>query len=215
MYVQQPQATIIKIFYVYISTWKATSDIILKYSLNMDWIKYLKESERTLSTEFHCGHKVEKLLHGTIGILTEIEEILENYVDDKFDNVNVLEEVGDIFWYLSILSREFNIDISDISETNEKNPKKIMISIIIDSLKMLDILKKKLYYNKEIKDDMIVILTKSILSKLVSYSNIYNIEIPEIFNKNINKLRIRYPEKFDPDLAINRNLEGERKILEK
>jgi len=32
---------------------------------------------------------------------------------------------------------------------------------------------------------------------------------------NINKLRVRYPEKFTEENALNRNLELERKVLEK
>lgn len=36
----------------------------------------------------------------------------------------------------------------------------------------------------------------------------------EIQDKNIAKLKARYPEKFDSDLAENRDLEKERKILE-
>lgn len=32
--------------------------------------------------------------------------------------------------------------------------------------------------------------------------------------KNINKLAIRFPDKFDKDLAVNRNLDEERKVLE-
>ncbi len=36
----------------------------------------------------------------------------------------------------------------------------------------------------------------------------------EIMERNIEKLRIRYPEKFSLDKALNRNLEAERKCLE-
>jgi len=37
----------------------------------------------------------------------------------------------------------------------------------------------------------------------------------EMLQKNIDKLRARYPEKFEPEQAINRDLKKERSILEK
>lgn len=42
-----------------------------------------------------------------------------------------------------------------------------------------------------------------------------NSELQPILDRNIEKLKARYPEKFENDLANNRNLDVERKILEK
>lgn len=39
-------------------------------------------------------------------------------------------------------------------------------------------------------------------------------EMDDVATINIAKLRARYPEKFDRESALNRNLEAERKILE-
>ena len=37
----------------------------------------------------------------------------------------------------------------------------------------------------------------------------------DVFEQNIAKLRVRYPEKFSEEAALNRNLDSERKALEK
>ena len=42
-----------------------------------------------------------------------------------------------------------------------------------------------------------------------------NFDLEEILQTNIDKLRIRFPEKFTEENALNRNLEQERKTLEK
>ena len=47
---------------------------------------------------------------------------------------------------------------------------------------------------------------------VIAYS--YGVDIEDGLEKNIAKLKERYPEKFDEDLAVNRDLETERKILE-
>lgn len=180
----------------------------------MDWDSYLNLSEKTLSTEFHCGFKVEKLLHATIGILTEMEEILDNYSEDSvLDPVNILEEIGDVTWYLAILGREYNLTLP-ISNIKSDNPEKTIMSLIKKTLKILDFLKKKLYYNKEIDDDLFIEISNRILLDTVEYMNYYDIDIHKSFDINIEKLKERYGDKFSSDKAINRNLENERQILE-
>ena len=42
-----------------------------------------------------------------------------------------------------------------------------------------------------------------------------NFDLEEILQTNIDKLRVRFPEKFTKENALNRNLEQERKTLEK
>jgi NTP pyrophosphatase (non-canonical NTP hydrolase) len=72
----------------------------------MEWNEYKVLSEKTLSTEFHCGKQVENLLHGVSGVITELEELL-----DWNDDVNKKEEVADIFWYIALLDRELDLNL--------------------------------------------------------------------------------------------------------
>jgi hypothetical protein len=39
------------------------------------------------------------------------------------------------------------------------------------------------------------------------------IELDDLLHANLDKLKLRYPDKFDTDKAINRNLEAERNLL--
>ena len=86
----------------------------------MKWNKYLELSEKTLSTQFHCEEKEQLLLHAVIGILTEIEELLDNHIshNDKeanLDPVNILEEAGDVLWYLAIIGRMYDIKPTELT----------------------------------------------------------------------------------------------------
>ena len=45
----------------------------------MDWRDYKREAERTLSLQFNCDVDDQKVLHSIIGMMTEIDELLENY----------------------------------------------------------------------------------------------------------------------------------------
>jgi NTP pyrophosphatase (non-canonical NTP hydrolase) len=179
----------------------------------MNWKEYLEQSEKTMSFEFHCDEKEQRILHAVIGILTEIEELLDNHIGDSSDEINRSEELADAFWYCAIISREYNIDFSQISRKSN-NPMETLIRIVKHTCSLLDMLKKKLYYNKPIDESKFKTNFYEVLLNLSDYANQYSINIEETFDINISKLRARYGEKFSSEKAINRNLDLERSILE-
>ena len=180
----------------------------------MNWKEYLELSEKTLSTQFNCEEKEQRVLHAIIGILTEVEELLDNHIGDSQDITNMLEEAGDITWYLAILGREYQLDYPQII-VKEKNgdPMKLVLKIIKNTCKLLDMMKKKIYYNKPIDESLFKTITHVIMLDLSDYMNTYDINIQNSFDVNIAKLKARYGEKFTSERAINRNLEIEREIL--
>lgn len=179
----------------------------------MNWKEYLEQSEKTMSSEFHCDEKEQRILHAVIGILTEIEELLDNHIGDSSDEINRSEELADAFWYCAIIAREYNIDFSQISRKSN-NPMETLIRIVKHTCSLLDMLKKKLYYNKPIDESKFKTNFYEVLLNLSDYANQYSINIEETFDINISKLRARYGDKFSSEKAINRNLNLERSILE-
>jgi NTP pyrophosphatase (non-canonical NTP hydrolase) len=182
----------------------------------MNWKEYLVMSEKTMSTEFHCDSKDEKILHAVIGILTEIEELLDNHdVDKSPDEVGRNEEVIDALWYCAIISREFDIDYPQIvTKMPNEDPMGLIVKIIKNTCKLLDMLKKKLYYNRPIDENNFRTVFHLILLNFSDYANCYDINLEKSFDVNIDKLRARYGDKFSSERAINRDLETERNILE-
>lgn len=181
----------------------------------MNLEEYIKLAEKTLSTEFHSDSKMERILHASLGLATEIEELLVNYTE-KIDPTNVLEECGDLTWYLSIFYREYGIKNFNSSEKspNEIEPYDLIMDMLRNILKIQDIIKKKLYYNKPINEGTLIELILAIDSSIRDYLKYHNLIIEDVWNKNIAKLRARYGEKFTSERAINRDLETERVILE-
>lgn len=182
----------------------------------MNWREYLDLSEKTLSTQFNCEEeKDQKILHAVIGILTEVEELLDNHIGENQDFTNMLEECGDLCWYLAIIGREYQLDYPQlIVRSKNEDPMKLIIKITKNSCKLLDMLKKKIYYNKHIDENLFKTITNFIMLDISDYMNTYDINIEKSFDVNIEKLRARYGEKFSSEKAINRDLETERNILE-
>lgn len=88
------------------------------------------------------------------------------------------------------------------------------IGISTEAGELLDAVKKHLFYGKKLD---IVNIHEELgdicwyMSMLMEWSGT-NYE--EVMERNIDKLRVRYPEKFTKAQAIERNLELERKVLE-
>jgi NTP pyrophosphatase (non-canonical NTP hydrolase) len=97
----------------------------------------------------------------------------------------------------------------------EKDNLHMILGMLTEVGELADIFKKDLAYNKKIdwinaKEEL-----GDLMWYVANFCNINNINLEEILQTNIDKLRTRYPEKFTEENAINRNLEAERIILEK
>ena len=64
-----------------------------------------------------------------------------------------------------------------------------------------------LYYNEDCNTTRIMIM--------MDLCKVWNINFEECLDLNINKLKIRFPDKFTEENALNRDLASERKELEK
>lgn len=90
----------------------------------------------------------------------------------------------------------------------------MVLGMDTEQSEIADVYKKHIAYGKEL--DLVNI--KEELGDLMWYianlCNLHGWDLREIMHTNISKLQARYPEKFDSDKAINRDLDKERKILE-
>ena len=129
----------------------------LFYGRDLDLFRSNKCTGRKLDKApamFHNTElKGEMIFHGLLGIITEaveLGELLEATVIDKkpFDEVNLKEELGDIFWYMAMLAKTIGFTFEEVQD------------------------------------------------------------------RNIAKLRARFPDKFSEQAANNRDLKKERNILE-
>ena len=177
----------------------------------MDFKEYQKESARTLPD---LGQKLD-LCHMVLGVMTEVPEIM-----DSLDRVNEIEEIGDQFWYISNYCTIRNYDLNQLwyermtvstLGKDGDNPSVYYIG------QLQDLVKKYIAYDKPINQkveyDYLLKLLRAIDME-ISSKQYTIVELMDGLDKNIKKLRIRYPDKFNNDQAINRNLKRERQILE-
>lgn len=160
---------------------------------------YQKLAKRTCPD---LGSLEKNLLHMRLGIITEVGEVLDIFKKNlaygkPIDIVNLGEELADVAWYAcneaTFRNREISLKefISSFKYNNE--------------LEVIDVLLNFNVFSEN---------CNSIMFMVKSIAEFYNLNIEECLYKNIEKLKIRYPDKFDTDLALNRNLDAERKVLE-
>lgn len=167
------------------------------------------------------------LLHMNLGISTEIGEFLDamkkNIAYNKpLDVVNLSEELADMSWYIANKSRIF-YKKSWTEELEEKSYEVLLgeVKEYLDSISGIDINTKVAIILTSIIQPMTDDFTKETFNgvrdmAILSYvADIFEIDFFQSLTNNINKLKVRYPEKFNEKDALERNLEEERKQLEK
>lgn len=168
-----------------------------------------------------------RLLHGAIGLASELSEIRDLARRDEIDTINLKEEIGDISWYMGIMIDELQLDSESIfqskavfASTKDVGDQFEHLHMGIDDLTidigiLIDMLKKNLMYGKELAVDVIQSKLLGIGCSIEGILNIFDMTSSEARERNIEKLRARYGEKFSEAAALERNLVAERTILEK
>lgn len=89
--------------------------------IKMNSKEYVKLSRRTDSPDLHSVPV--KLLHGAIGCNIEAGELLDTikkslFYGNKIDKINIIEELGDITWYMSLIIDELDVTWEEVWEKN-------------------------------------------------------------------------------------------------
>ena len=170
--------------------------------------------ERVCSDDVGIKLNLAHMALGVAGELGEIVQCVGTELKVKVDLPNLKEELGDVYWYLTNycnirgITPPLNIKGNDLPEVE------CFELLITSSSDLVDIVKRNLAYNKEIDKVAELEVIYNLYYALDMFEKIYSLDGDEIRDKNIEKLLKRYPEKFSDHLAINRNLEEERKTLE-
>ena len=203
----------------------------------MTFKQYTAGALRTESTLCPLAPEVEdrglsnRLYHAILGLCTEMHEVydaIELKDPNTWDNVNLLEEWGDSMWYLAIAADELKITkqindfkVESVDQVTLCNP--MSKYIFIKSLRqlqagLLDTCKKVMFYGKQLD---LEVVKENIFTQYLMIRGIIELisqdpeTIDSVMHINLAKLKQRYPEKFDGYKAEIRDLDAERKILEK
>lgn len=104
----------------------------------------------------------------------------------------------------------------DFTETNGVAPRieHGVIGLVTEAGELMTAVKKAKIYAKALDRINVIEEVGDIMWYLALLADELGVSFEEIWDKNIRKLRVRYPEKYDKKLVSNRKLDHERKELE-
>lgn len=174
---------------------------------------FVKQSEKgTLQT-------LDRINHAMFGMAGEIGECIDCikkviFHGHEYDSRIFLNELGDFLWYCTLfaISYEekykvnlsyFKNDLIDMSKHNVKSEnygQSHLFTILTDTASIVVNLNKREIFTEY----MLVALIEEIFYNIEALCYINNINLYDLMCININKIRKRYPNGFDPSRSINR-----------
>jgi len=139
-------------------------------------------------------------IHAVIGLSGESAELLlPNLKRDKeFDIENILEELGDLEFYLEKLRTLYGLRQVKFSEfvpygaSQEQIAREVAQNIVMYCGLILDIVKKHVIYRKPLKEDSLQEAVTSLEFELNMMRKFHNLTKEEVIETNIKKLGKRY-----------------------
>lgn len=190
----------------------------------LDHSEYRKLSARTVSNNFWIDKSTNIVmadgriqeLHMVMGLVTEMQELMLAVLkpDGEERHVNIGEEIADAFWYLAGLERLFGYNLDQVQpHLAVHTPMNLVTDLLVDSIELLDYYKKAFFYNKPLDIAKIVSKMNHIAANLETLAGDFGHATPILKAKNINKLLVRYPEKFTELNARLRDTDKEYQVL--
>lgn len=163
----------------------------------MTTIEYQKKAIRTMKTDM----KEDDINFGIIGEFGEMTDCIKKIA---FHNAYELEEtlkkeIGDLMWYLSAYCEKMGVQLP--AQWERLHLFKIHDCIYEIQFNITSILMSSKSFEARIYN---------IIQSLYRICEIYNFDFYEILDLNIEKLRIRYPEKYSDEASEKRiDVKGE------
>lgn len=168
------------------------------------------------------------VFHACMGLSTEMGELLECYAPlfeghpnfiAKVDNVNAVEEFGDLFYYLCVLARRLKVPLRLTGNKSKLNPwegtppVKLLLALHSEINGLLDQC-KKVCYGRELNLEAMAPKVQQVMAIISVAHRLTGVKLPVILDTNIKKLAKRYPEGFFDAVAEgNRNKVKEVSIM--
>jgi len=161
------------------------------------------------------GELKVRLLHSGLGMMTEISELQEAL--EKRDWVNVGEEIGDILWYWALAMRACRFTSmparapsTPFMRAEARSGRPLIAAVCAWG----NLVRKDAIHAKSMAPtDALAALTE-VWDEACTLCEALELDPTQVMRRNIAKLRVRFPDKYDGVLFDQRDLGAERRVLE-
>lgn len=162
----------------------------------MNYPEYALLAERTKA--YADGRKVDYLILAALGICGETGEIVDGVTRDANTN-HIMEECGDLMWYVALLDSEIACNVDDWYTTHGRRTRGSMSNMIKYSSQIAEMVKKHRYADKPLDEDQLARYASRLMHEIAALADDYDSSISAVMEGNITKLQSRYPNGFKLD----------------
>lgn len=179
-------------------------------------MKFIDYSPLALRTAKPLPH-AQQVQHALLGLVTEVGELadcIKKHVvyGKELDKTNLMEECSDVFWYLNLYMHEKRLSSTLVDW-----------AMVGEAPKSWDLVKAALFLTaavsalvveevqKSMTDDEVV---GSVVGCLLDILSASGFTLSDALTRNIDKLALRYGDKYSDYNALNRDTGAERVVLE-
>lgn len=180
--------------------------------MSINYSNYVQHAMRTNSDTVGTYNVPQDLIHSALGLSDELVELDQAF--DKADKVNIIEEISDIMWFTALACNEVGVSLRTPLTLPDNNIQQARLDLRDDINSFVSIIKRWYAYGKEPNMQDLAFSISQIVSSFTWLSLSLDEDPCEIMQKNIDKLAVRFPDKFTPEAANNRDTDKERKVLE-
>ncbi|MBO7172345.1 MAG: nucleoside triphosphate pyrophosphohydrolase family protein [Bacteroidaceae bacterium] len=158
-----------------------------------------RTSNGSLTVEQH-------VINGALGLCGESGEVadlvcMNPTVEQK---ASVVEELGDVLWYCAELATWLELEPGIPMEGEEWGRVHGALGLCVAAASIADHVKKAYMQGHSVNKIKIASRVYTVFRIVSELAASVDSTASNVMGYNINKLRKRYPVKFDPDLSINR-----------
>jgi NTP pyrophosphatase (non-canonical NTP hydrolase) len=153
----------------------------------------------------------QDLIHGALGLSEELIELRQAMA--KCDRVNALEELSDLCWFTALIASRIGRDPFKYHDHIGGHDPIENLEYFIGEV--VSIIKRSYAYGKQLDTEQLEIQLLFIVDSVIVLSEQLGSSLGDVLELNIAKLASRYPDRFTPELANNRDTDREREVLEK
>ncbi len=158
--------------------------------------------------------RLDFFLHGAMGMAAEMHELIQVHEQSNPED-SMVAELGDVMWYFAINTFGDTRDIEDIEFMAFLDEIDIpLLELQEHTSRILDQAKRIIYYGALLNEETYQDSMGKILASVYLLARESGSTLEEVMDKNIQKLKVRYPDKFSEDQAVNRNTHKESKVFQ-
>lgn len=152
-------------------------------------------------TNVNLGSPAINAAHVTLGIVGEWGEfnVALQHINFNLSKEETNKEGGDILWYTSELANVFQLKLE------EEEFKLYRLGVEGSISEVAEMMKKFLAYSKPVDLQLLSLHLNNIVAHIAWHLEDNGFDLEQCLFDNIEKLKLRFPEKFSAELAIQQN----------